>query len=118
MRLFIALLLCLTIPLQGWAVSAGVQAPCPMGDMVAMQAESVSEEMEMADLGACCNDAATAALTGKLCKTGQECQAPTSWLGALSQPVIQAQPSSALLVTGTPTPPRGSPASVWRPPTL
>ena len=118
MRFFIALLLCLTIPLQGWAAGAGVLAPCPMGDMVAMQAESLSEEKQMADLGACSNDAATAALTGKLCKTGQECQAPTSWLGALSQPVIQAQPSRALLVTGTPTPPRGSPASVWRPPTL
>jgi hypothetical protein len=118
MRLFIALLLCLAIPLQGWAAGAVDQAPCPMGDMVAMQAEAASEEMEMADLGACCNDAATAALSGKLCKTGQECQAPTGWLGTLSQPVIQAQPSSALLVTGTPTPPRGSLASVWRPPTL
>ncbi|MBU4184481.1 MAG: hypothetical protein Q8K87_07770 [Hydrogenophaga sp.] len=116
MRLLIALLLCLAIPLQGWAAGAGVQAPCPMGDMVAMQVDAASEEM--ADLGACCNDEATAALTGKLCKTGQECQAPTGWLGTLSQPIIQAQPTSVLLVTGTPTPPRGSPASVWRPPTL
>ena len=116
MRFFIALLLCLAIPFQGWAAGAVVQTPCPMGDMVAMQADAASEEM--ADLGDCCNDAATAALTGKLCKTGQECQAPTGWLGALSQPVIQAQPTSVLLVTGTPTPPRGAPASVWRPPAL
>ena len=49
-----------------------------MGDMVAMQADAASEAM--ADLGDCCNDAATAALTGKLCKTGQECQAPTGWM--------------------------------------
>ncbi len=116
MRFFIALLLCLTIPLQGWAAGAGVLAPCPMGDMVAMQADVASEAM--ADHGDCCNDAATAALTGELCKTGQECQAPTGWLTAPSQPVVQAQPTSVLLVTAAPTPPRGAPASVWRPPTL
>lgn len=116
MRLLIALLLCLAIPLQGWAAGVGVQAPCPMGDMVAMQAEAASEEM--AGLADCCNDAATAALTGKLCKTGQECQTPTGWFGNVSQPVIQVLPTSVLLLTGTPTPPRGAPASVWRPPTL
>lgn len=116
MRLLIAILLCLAIPLQGWAAGAGVQAPCPMGDMVAMQADAASEEM--ADLGDCCNDAATATLTGKLCKTGQECQVPTGWLALPTQPVVQALPMSVSLVTDTPTPPRGAPASVWRPPTL
>lgn len=116
MRLFFAILLCLAIPLQGWAAGAGVQAPCPMGDMVSMQAEAASEAM--ADLADCCNDAATAALTGKLCNTGQECQTPTGWFGTISQPVVQALPTSVLLVTATPTPPRGAPASVWRPPTL
>lgn len=116
MRLLIAILLCLAIPLQGWAAGAVVQAPCPMGDMVAMQADAASEEM--ADIADCCNDAATATLTGKLCKTGQECQAPTGWLTAPSQPAVQALPTSVLLVTVTPTPPRGAPASVWRPPTL
>ena len=122
MRLLIALLLCLAIPLQGWAAGAGVQAPCPMGDMVAMQADAASGEM--ADLGVmddivdCCNDAATVALTGKLCKAGQECQAPTGWLTTPLQPIVQALPTSVLLVTATPTPPRGAPASVWRPPTL
>lgn len=114
MRFFVALMLCLAIPFQGWG--ADVPAPCPMGDMMAMQADAASEEM--ADLGDCCNDAATAALTGKLCKTGQECQAPTGWLAPTSQPVIQALPTNVLLVTATPTPPRGAPASVWRPPTL
>ena len=116
MRLFIAILLCLAIPLQGWAAGAVVQAPCPMGDMVAMHADATSEAM--ADLADCCNDAATATLTGKLCKTGQECQAPTGWLTTPLQPIVQALPTSLLLVTATPTPPRGAPASVWRPPTL
>lgn len=116
MRLLIAILLCLAIPLQGWAAGAVVQAPCPMGDMVAMHADATSEAM--ADLADCCNDAATATLTGKLCKTGQECQAPTGWLTTPLQPIVQALPTSLLLVTATPTPPRGAPASVWRPPTL
>ncbi|MFW5332042.1 hypothetical protein [Hydrogenophaga sp. ZJX-1] len=116
MRFFIALLLCLAIPLQGWAAGAVVQAPCPMGEAMAMQAADTSEAM--ADLGDCCNDAATAALTGKLCKTDQDCQAPTGWFAPRSQPVAQALPASVLLVTATPTPPRGAPASVWRPPTL
>jgi hypothetical protein len=122
MRLLIALLLCLAIPLQGWAAGAVAQAPCPMGDMMAMQADTASEELadpgEMADLADCCNDAATATLTGKLCKTGQECQVPTGWLAPHSQPVVQAIPMSVSLMTDTPTPPRGAPASVWRPPAL
>ena len=122
MRLLIALLLCLAIPLQGWAAGAVAQAPCPMGDMMAMQADTVIEALAdpgvMADLADCCNDAATAALTGKLCKTGQECQVPTGWLAPHSQPVVQSIPMSVSLVADTPTPPRGAPASVWRPPAL
>jgi hypothetical protein len=122
MRLLIALLLCLAIPLQGWAAGAVAQAPCPMGDMMAMQADTVIEALAdpgvMANLADCCNDAATAALTGKLCKTGQECQVPTGWLAPHSQPVVQAIPMSVSLVADTPTPPRGAPASVWRPPAL
>lgn len=116
MRFFIALLLCIAIPIQGWALGAGVQVPCPMGTTMVMQAAEASEEM--VNLGDCCNDAASAALTGKLCKTGQECQAPTGWLTTPLQPIVQALPTSVLLVTATPTPPRGAPASVWRPPTL
>ena len=120
MRLFVAFMLCLSISFQGWALGAGVQAPCPMGDMMAMQdSMPANGDIEsMADLGDCCNDAVTTALTGKLCKTGQECQAATGWMLPFSRPAIQTPPSSVLLVTGTPTPPRGSPASVWRPPTL
>lgn len=120
MRLFVALLLCLTLPLQGWAASGRLQAPCPMGDMVAMHLEMQAHGMgeDVADLGDCCHDAATAALSGKLCKAGLECQTPTGWLGPLSQPFLQAQPTTVRLVTAEHSPPRGAPASVWRPPTL
>lgn len=91
-----------------------------MGEMMVMQdSRAATGDIEyQADLDDCCNDAATYALTGKLCKTGQECQAPTGWMTPFSPPVIQTLPSSVLLVIGTPTPPDGAPASVWRPPTL
>lgn len=116
MRLLIAVLLCLAIPLQGWAMRAVVQPPCPMGEMATTQTTESSEAM--ANLGDCCNDAATAAFTGQHCKTGQECQVPAGWLAPSALPVVQAQPTSVSLVTDTPTPPHGAPASVWRPPTL
>jgi hypothetical protein len=57
-------------------------------------------------------------LTGKLCKTGQECQAPAGWVLPFSQPVVHSQPTSVLLVTASFAPSDGAPASVWRPPTL
>lgn len=120
MRSFVAFLLCLSISFQGWAAAAGVQAPCPMGNMMAMQASMPAESgaESKADLGDCCNDAATYALTGKLCKTGQKCQVPTVWLLPLLQAVAEFEPSSVPLVTGSPTPLDGAPASVWRPPTI
>lgn len=120
MRLLVALLVCVSISFQGWAAGAGLRAPCPMGDMVAMQHSMPADgDIEAkANLGDCCNDEATYALTGKLCKTGQECQAPTGWMGSFSQPVIQTQPSSLLVVVSSPAPPDGAGASVWRPPTL
>lgn len=91
-----------------------------MGEMMPMpDSMPANGDIEQtADLGDCCNDAATYALTGKLCKTGQECQVPTGWMESISQPFIQTSPSSVLLVIGSPTPPDGAPASVWRPPTL
>lgn len=120
MHLFFAILLCLAIPLQGWAAGAVSQMPCPMGDMTAMQAQlqANSANEAVTDLTDCCNDAVTSALTGKLCKTGQECQVPTGWLGPLSQTVIKTQSASDIPVTAPPLPQRGAPESVWRPPII
>ncbi|PKO29415.1 MAG: hypothetical protein CVU36_12220 [Betaproteobacteria bacterium HGW-Betaproteobacteria-9] len=93
-----------------------------MGDMMATQGDTASKGMtapgEVAAIADCCSDAATAALTGKLCKTGQGCHVPAGWLAPLSRSAIETLPMSMSLVTDTPTPPRGAPASVWRPPTL
>lgn len=89
-----------------------------MGDMMVMQdSMAANGDIEQsADLGDCCNDAAAFVLAGKLCKTGQKCQVPTDCLLPLLQAVAEFVPSSVPLVTGSPTPLDGAPASVWRPP--
>lgn len=89
-------------------------SPCPMERQGIMQ-------MTVADTSAmdhdCCNDARTAAETGKLCKFGQMCQVsvqyPIIFHVTFSLPVAQAirYPDSA--------PPLYSrdALSIWRPPT-
>jgi hypothetical protein len=68
--------------------------------------------------GDCCNDAATAALTGKLCKTGQECQTPTGGFVSPAQAAVYPLPAAAVPAFFTSAPSLGASASVWRPPTL
>lgn len=74
-RNLIILFLALAIPLAG---IAGVEMPaakCPM----AMEQSSASSSASKADgpRHSCCEDAETAAFTGKLCKSGQECGTPS-----------------------------------------
>lgn len=76
--LFLAIL-CLALPVQGIAGISTFEVPCPM--MLTMADD-------MADAGAmndCCNDVATAAKTGKACKSGQEC--PSGFQYALPSPL-------------------------------
>lgn len=48
MRLFLALLLCLALPLQGWGGGLRLQPPCPMEAAMAMQGDSFNAGPEMA----------------------------------------------------------------------
>jgi len=66
----------------------------------------------------CCNDAETFQLTGKMCKTGQECQAPTGFVAPPVMALAQTLPVSELHAPALPEPLRGSPANIWRPPSL
>ncbi len=93
MRLFLALLLCLALPLQGWGGGLRLQPPCPMEAAMAMQGDSFHAGQEMA-MDDCCNDAETFQLTGKMCKTGQECQAPT---GFVAPPVMAVAVTSRVI---------------------
>lgn len=114
MRVLLAFLLCLAIPLQGFAnTHVFASQPCPMEQSV-HQAMSVMANMNHD----CCNDEDTAAKTGHACKTGQECSLTQA---CMALPVI----FSAGLPTATYAvpPPRDrlwsfDPTSVWRPPTL
>ena len=117
MRLFLALLLCLALPLQGWGGGLRQQPPCPMEAAMAMQGDLFHAGPVMA-VDDCCNDAETFQLTGKMCKTGQECQAPTGFVAPPVMALAQSLHVSELHAPAPPEPLRGSPASIWRPPSL
>lgn len=117
-RLFLLMLLCLAIPLQGIAGVHMLSAPCPMeqsGGMAQMQMADMDQQA-MADHD-CCNDADTAAKTGKMCKTGQDC--PVSALYPAS--VVSSLPPSVAPTTQYPSLVLSvrtfDASSVWRPPT-
>jgi len=112
MRTFLALLLCFTLAIQSNANAHVFKQPCPMeqGTQAAMDMAAAA--------GDCCNDADTAAKTGKLCKTGQSCSVPV--VGA-----IASLPLPALIVAASCPVPTArlvtlsfDLVAVWRPPTL
>ena len=111
MRLFLALLLCLALPLQGWGGGLRLQPPCPMEAAMTMQGDSFHAGQAMA-MDDCCNDAETFQLTGKMCKTGQECQAPTGFVAPPVMALAQSLHVSELHAPAPPEPLRGSPASM------
>jgi hypothetical protein len=112
MRAFLTFLLCYAVALHGNANAHVFKQPCPME-------QGVSIAMDMSGAGGdCCNDADTAAKTGKLCKTGQSCSVPG--IGAIAslplpEPIVAAPclVPTARLVTAS-----FDPLAVWRPPTL
>ena len=112
MRAFLTFLLCFALALHGNANAHVFKQPCPME-----QGASIEMDMSGAD-GDCCNDADTAAKTGKLCKTGQSCSVPVVFVTAslpLQEPILGSPCliPTARLVTASFDPP-----ALWRPPTL
>ena len=110
-----SILFSLALVFQGATHARAAQPPCPME-----QSGEVAHVDETAgnSQGDCCNDADTVAKTGKLCKTGAECQAASAGL-------VVAYAYS-FVVADSATPPRfverldliRIPSSVWRPPAL
>ena len=111
MRTFLLLVLCLAIPLQGFAAVVALESPCPMETTAAGDTAAVSA------MHGCCNDADTAAKTGKACKTGQECQSGGQYL--VFPPVVHSFASSASDRFSLIEPFLHAfiPSGVWRPPT-
>ncbi|HEX4584727.1 MAG TPA: hypothetical protein VH183_07845 [Burkholderiaceae bacterium] len=113
MRKLLMLGLCLALALQGAAQASVVEKACPIGQIGHPLATGAFHKTP-----ACCNDADTAAKTGKICKTGQACPAAGAWLVSstpscsflpLAAPLVRSPQPFALCVD-----PRGR----WRPPAL
>jgi len=109
-RVFLFLLLSIAVPLQGYAHFALPKAPCPMEQMAMMDAADAAAHD-------CCNDAETAAKTGKACKSGQPCQSvgslfPVTGLGDLPHVLATSArfPRLADITFSF------DPAATWRPP--
>ncbi|MHB1084370.1 MAG: hypothetical protein ACYCZA_05975 [Thiobacillus sp.] len=103
-------MLAIALPLQGYAQFVLPNPPCPM-EQAAM--------MDGADTAAhdCCNDADTAAKTGKACKSGQSCPSMGQILPMTELGVLTQDPASSVrfprLADKTFT---FDPAATWRPP--
>ena len=118
-RLFLLTLLCFAIPLQGMASVRMLAAPCPMeqqDSMAQMQMSDMDQHTASAAEHDCCNDADTAAKTGKMCKTGQDCsvsaQYPAGIYSSFFLPVEQSTQYSSLVLFVR----SFDASSVWRPP--
>lgn len=115
MRFFLTILLCFIVAFQSSAVVHAFPALCPMhhgGEPSASSGEPAQAT------GDCCNDAETAAKTGKLCKTDTPCGSSSACVLPSFYthiPLVQAaNPVFALNAPITTVDPSG----IWRPPSL
>lgn len=118
MRRLLILVLCLLLPLQGFAAWQVPASPCSMLGMMDMadesseMAESLAEAMED-----CCNDMATFERTGQPCKSVQSCVAPAAGLPSFPSLVAQTPVTQDPLAPAWRSLPPGATTRLWRPPT-
>jgi hypothetical protein len=116
MRIFVALLLCFIVAFQGSASAYAFPSPCPM-EHAGSQSASVDELAQTT--GDCCNDAETAARTGKLCKTDIPCSSSGACVLPLFHPLLPSVQASEAPVPALAALIASFDASgVWRPPSL
>lgn len=113
MRRLLALVLCLLIPLHGFAGLVTVSSPCPMQPGMSMGVDLAEFAQAMED---CCNDAATFELTGETCKPGQGLHAPAVWLPPLALLEFTSLVAPSLGDPAWRMHPPGEPTRLWRPP--
>ncbi|WP_300653918.1 hypothetical protein [Hydrogenophaga sp.] len=116
MRRLLVLVLCLLLPLQGFAAVQGVAAPCPMQGMMAM-ADEAGEMAESLAMDDCCNDMATFERTGQPCKAVQSCVAPAAGLPSFPSLVAQTPVTQDPQAPAWRSLPPGATSRLWRPPT-
>ncbi|MBN8760227.1 hypothetical protein [Thiobacillus sp. 65-1402] len=111
LRVFLFLLLSIAVPLQGYAHFAQPLVPCPMGAAAMMALVDADAAHD------CCEDAETAAKTGKTCKSGQPCQTGGQHFSVYTSGLLPQEP-----VPATRFPHIAAdmfsfdPAAAWRPP--
>ena len=92
----LVLVLCLLLPLQGFAAVQGFAAPCPMQGMMAMSDEPDVMAATLAEaVEDCSNNMATFERTGQPCKSVQSCVAPAAGLSSFPSLVAQAPVTQA-----------------------
>jgi len=118
MSRLLILVMCLLLPLQGFAAVQGVAAPCPMQGMMAMADEAGEMEESLAEaMDDCCNDMATFERTGQPCKSVQSCVAPAAGLPCFPSLVAQAPVAQDPEAPAWRSLPPGATSRLWRPPT-
>lgn len=118
MRRLLVLVLCLLLPLQGFAAVQGVAAPCPMQGMMAMAEEAGEMEESLAEaMDDCCNDIATFERTGQPCKSVQSCVAPAAGLSSFPSLGTQTPVTQDPQAPAWRSLPPGATSRLWRPPT-
>lgn len=116
MRRFLVMLLsllCIVLPLQANAGIAVAGKHCPH-----MQDMKISSAMTSSKQHDCCNDAATFAKTGQLCKSGQQCSPSLSYMLSPAMVHIAFNTNAPQQPTIAVRAHTGPPPAVWRPPTL
>jgi hypothetical protein len=113
MRKLLLLGLCLALTLQGVVQARVVEKPCPVQRL--RHAQSAHAPSTAHD---CCNDAGTAAKTGKVCKTGQACATTGAWLISTRYSCSLLPAALPLLSSPEPFALRIDPGGRWRPPAL
>ncbi|MDQ2640963.1 MAG: hypothetical protein M3Y79_10360 [Pseudomonadota bacterium] len=115
-KLVLTCLVCLGVSVQGFASVTALEAPCPMTQAGVESAEDPAMQGDMSH--DCCNDAATFAKTGKLCKTDLTCQS----LSQAPQTAFNLVLFAPTAEPAVPIPERVirtlEPVPVWRPPAL
>jgi len=101
-RLVLALLLTLVLPINGIASVLASSEPCPM------------EQMPSPDHG-CCEDDAGSLKMGKICKPGQECKTTSLLQVDLGRTNFPAPVALATTFSDDPLL-SNVPSGVWRPP--
>lgn len=113
MRVFLALLLCLTVAFQS-AANAHVSSPsCPMAEGSA----TVDEQSSSVADDACCEQADEVSESGEVCETEQACQLSQAGVLTMVWTSGHASTTSGLIPVDDQALVPFDRSSVWRPPT-